>query len=85
MSQSSAVDLNLGLYMSVMPMIKSRASHSDIDLDEFEAQVTKAFADVYVYEVHGDNLSSYEQAWKIDKLVWDKFCKCACNKARHIQ
>lgn len=63
-------------------MIKNRASHSDVDLGELETCLTESTTNVYVYEDYGD-LSKYEQAWKIDKLVWDKFCE-DITKSRRI-
>jgi len=62
------------LYVSVMPMIRNRAQHSRVNIYELETYLTEATTDVYVYEVYGD-LTKYEQAWMIDKLVWDKFCR----------
>jgi hypothetical protein len=81
MFQLSTMDQNAGLYTSAMPMIRNRASHSRIDLDELEAYLTEATTDVYVYKVYGD-LTKYEQAWKIDKLVWDKFCRGSWSNTR---
>jgi hypothetical protein len=70
MSQEEA--LAAGLYMSVMPMIKHKAVQSGIEPDEVEKSLVEATTEIYVNE--GNVLNSYQQSWKIDRRVWDKFC-----------
>jgi len=70
MSQEEAI--TAGLYMSVMPMIKHKAAQAGIDHNEVEKCLEEATVDIYVNE--GNVLNSYQQSWKIDRRVWDKFC-----------